>query len=190
MTFIELIVVISIFSVIAGVVLFRSSDFGDSIALQNLAQDIALQIKTAQNNGSSGKFDQCFVTSGTKPSYGMYFDTGPSSNKQFAYFADFDGSGFYDYGATPACGNQQELQNTFAIGNNNSISGLCVNEKSGTNMHCGLNELHILFTRPNLNAAVISVPPWTVADAEIKITSPKGTSKTIVVWPTGQISVE
>ena len=45
LTFIELIVVLSIVSVIAGVILFKFSDFSNNITLQNLSQDIALRIK-------------------------------------------------------------------------------------------------------------------------------------------------
>lgn len=182
-TFVELIVVIAIFSIMAGVVIFNARDFGDGIALQNLAQDIAMQLKKAQNDGSSGKTDSCFF-SGVIPTYGVYFSS-PVDNDKFNYFADYSGDKKMRPGLV--CGTKSESQKIFNIPNGNTISKLCVNRKN-----CNINDLHITFTRPNLNANIVS-PQYVnniIDDAEIEITSPKGKIKTIVIWPTGQISIE
>jgi type II secretory pathway pseudopilin PulG len=55
MTFIELIVVMGIFTAISATVLFNYRDFSDGVALQNLAQEIALQGKRAQTLASQGR---------------------------------------------------------------------------------------------------------------------------------------
>lgn len=55
MTFIELVVVMGIFTAIAGTVLFNYRDFSDGVHLQNLAQEIALQGKRAQTLASQGR---------------------------------------------------------------------------------------------------------------------------------------
>ncbi len=91
MTFIELIVIMGIFGAISATVLFNYGDFSSNVKLQNLAQDIALQIKQAQTDAVSGRIPIFPVDStqfqnvntlipspGWKPSYGIAFDT--SSN--------------------------------------------------------------------------------------------------------------
>src|SRR5438045_1959211 len=55
-TFLELIVVISIFAIISTTVLLRFSIFSTSVSLQNLAQDIALKIEQAQNASINGVY--------------------------------------------------------------------------------------------------------------------------------------
>ncbi len=87
MTAIELVVVMGIFAAISSTVLFNYRDFSSNIALQNLAQDIALQIKQAQTDAVSGKIPALAPSSiqgepsnyplliplDWKPSYGVAF---------------------------------------------------------------------------------------------------------------------
>ena len=185
-TFVELIVVIAIFSIMAGIVIFNARDFGDSIALQNLAQDIALQLKKAQNDGSSGRFNIGFTGYPmSKISYGLQFNT--TEYTQFSYFADLDNDGTLR--SNNFCGTGgYECIKIFSIPNGDKISNLCVNQGSS----CGLSSVDITFTRPNLNATIVTNPISSriIADAEIEIKSPKGKTKTIVIWPTGQISIK
>jgi prepilin-type N-terminal cleavage/methylation domain-containing protein len=51
-TLIEMITVIAIFAVMAGVVLFSGSKFNDTVTLENLTQDVALsnQRSTSESN--------------------------------------------------------------------------------------------------------------------------------------------
>src|SRR3990172_1973836 len=93
MTFIELIVVIGIFATISGVVLFNFTGFTTSISLQNLANQIALQLKKAQTqalSGTGGGGTGLFF-SPNKPSYGIHFSDG--SQDKFYYFKDLDNNG-------------------------------------------------------------------------------------------------
>ena len=91
MTAIELVVVMGIFAAISSTVLFNYRDFSSNIALQNLAQDIALQIKQAQTDAVSGKiptFPSTFTQSSNPflvpldwtPSYGIAFDINMPNN--------------------------------------------------------------------------------------------------------------
>jgi prepilin-type N-terminal cleavage/methylation domain-containing protein len=130
MTFVELIVVLGIFAAISSTVLFNYRDFSSNVALQNLAQDIALQIKRAQTDAVSGKLptfsqggDQslnpALVPLDWTPSYGLAFWLDESSSwslggKGFVYYFNkyampidppFDRD-FYDFTQSPynGCG--------------------------------------------------------------------------------------
>lgn len=92
-TIVELIVVMSIFAILAGTVIFRYKDFGASIDLQNTTQEIALKIQQAQNDAIAGKYPalgtsplQDGPSSGWRPSYGVYFNK--NYNKNLIYFFD------------------------------------------------------------------------------------------------------
>ncbi len=115
-TFLELMIVISIFAIISTTVLLRFSVFSTSVSLQNLAQDIALKIEQAQNASINGVYpklrqDSCAgqtcvqtqtpIAVGTwTPSYGVYFDislaSGVSHRSQFVYFYDRNSNGIFD----------------------------------------------------------------------------------------------
>ena len=58
MTYVELIVVLSIFSVMTSVVLFNYNEFQAKIDIKVLANDIALKIVEAQKSALSGKLPQ------------------------------------------------------------------------------------------------------------------------------------
>ena len=55
MTYVELIVVLSIFSIMTSVVLFNYGAFQAKVDIKNLASDIALKIVEAQKSALSGK---------------------------------------------------------------------------------------------------------------------------------------
>lgn len=185
LTFAELIVVIAIFSIMAGIIIFNSQGFNNSIALQNLSQDIALQLKRAQTEGSGGKANQCSFLQ--KPAYGIFFN---KNKNQFTYFADLNNNKYYD--TTSICVAGSESQEVFSIGNGNTISKICVNQKTGLgNCSTTITDLQVTFTRPDLSATIVSGTYLsTILDAEIELLSASGQKKQIVIWPTGQISIE
>ena len=60
MTYVELIVVLSIFSAMTSVVLFNYGEFQAKVDIKNLASDIALKIVEAQKSSLSGKLPESF----------------------------------------------------------------------------------------------------------------------------------
>ncbi len=193
MTFIELVIVIGIFATISGVVLFNFTGFSTNISVQNLAQDIALRIKNAQTAAISGKFNVGFIAPNV-PAYGVYFDiTSPENQKKFVYFTDLDNDGFLT--GQSACGTAgAECLEETTIQTGDIIEALCLNEESGS-LNCGnpVDNLYISFKRPFPDTIIRSTSsflPYQTNDAEIKVRSPKGVIKTIIVWPTGQVSVK
>src|SRR3989344_2168470 len=93
MSYVELIVVLGIFTTLSSVAIYNYGAFQAKIDIKNLASDIALKIVEAQRSSLSGKLPpvtaQYPITSTWKPSFGIYIN--PSSdNKGFIYFTDLD----------------------------------------------------------------------------------------------------
>lgn len=102
MTFIELVVVMGIFTAISSTVLFNYRDFSDGVALQNLAQEIALQGKRAQTLASQGRSpatlfsgaqlantDASFLPADFVASYGIAFRPEVNPKTMIFYFNSF-----------------------------------------------------------------------------------------------------
>ena len=128
MTYVELIVVLSIFSVMTSVVLFNYGEFQAKVDIKNLASDIALKIVEAQKSSLSGKLpplaQQALIVSPStwKPSYGLFINQ-VSDNKSFFYFTDVDQDG--DFSDTNCVGTGECLAKIL-ITKGNSISSLDV----------------------------------------------------------------
>ena len=217
-TIIEMIVVISIFAIMAGLVLFKYKDYNAAINLENTTQDIALQIQKAQNDALSGKYP---VTLHAPPadwrtSYGMYFDT--ATPKQFVSFFDsaslqpsnpgFNAVGVNNRGyisgpmpitAPSSCGNTSpECLNVFSITDDTSIDKICtnVNMVGCTSAINTPSNISLVFTRPFSDLVAVSVissnpTPITVGDIRIRIrSSVTSKARDIVVSQLGQIHIE
>jgi prepilin-type N-terminal cleavage/methylation domain-containing protein len=179
MTFIELIVVIGIFATVSGVVLFNFTGFTTNISLQNLANQIALQLKKSQTQALSGTGGSALFGA-NKPSYGIHFDT--TKPDKFIFFADLNNDGQYTGAA--ACGTAgAECVDEIFIKSGDRLSNLFV----GTNM----SDLDVTFKRPFPDARFFSATvEQAVPNVGIEITSSKGLQKTIIVWTTGQIEIK
>ena len=94
MTYIELIVVLGIFSVLSGVAMFNYKGFQDQIDIRNLGSDIALKIIKAQSDSRAGTL-ALLAPAVWKPSYGLYFEANSDEDKNFIYFADYNNDGFF-----------------------------------------------------------------------------------------------
>ena len=83
MTYVELIVVLSIFSIMTSIVLFNYGEFQAKVDIRNLASDIALKIVEAQKSALSGKLPTQATGATWKPSYGVYLNI--STPTEFIY---------------------------------------------------------------------------------------------------------
>ena len=216
-TFIELVIVISIFSIIAGTLLLNFSRFGRNITLQNWAQDSALQMDEAQKNAISGRTNDLLatcdrLTSDCSPRYGIYFtalavgttpnissyagSTGGAGRSIFTFF-DYIGGGsnnVLDNGWSP-CGTgiNTECLDNISLGRGNYISAICVG--LGTTCDTDISDtlgLNIVFKRPFPDAIITADGGAVYNYARITVTSPNTDtpSKDIVVTALGQISIE
>lgn len=177
-TLIELLVVTGIITLISSLVLVNNNRFGGEVLLQNLAYDIALSIRQAQQYGISVQNFQGDYGA----AYGMHFQLSPASgNGVYVLFADaVNRNGLYDSG---------ELVQSTTISQGYKVGDLCVTPPSGVET-CGLSSLDVTFQRPEPDAYIrTAVISGLNESARIRVTSPRGDTKDITLETNGQIAV-
>lgn len=192
MSYVELIVVLTIFSVLSSVVVFNYGDFQAKVDIKNLASDIALKIVEAQKESLSGKLPAKSFSPAWKPSYGIYFsetiavDSKGADNKNFFYFTDLD-TPLPSNGAFDGSDCSLECLNKITITKGNYISDIKVYGSTNSSP----NNLAVTFTRPISSAVMASNDAiiLNVSYAEITIVSPKGASAKIKVYSSGRIEI-
>ncbi|MBU0611913.1 type II secretion system GspH family protein [Patescibacteria group bacterium] len=190
MTYVELIVVLSIFSIMSAVVLFNYGKFQSKVDINNLANDIALKIVQAQKDAMSGKLPvQTPLVNQWKPSYGIYFDLTTSSS--FIYFTDLDNLKSYDSSSCtpPITSESGECLDEIRITKGNKVSELRVFYQDGTSDP--KNDLTLTFTRPNSGAIIESggLLLEDVSYAQITVTSPQTVSARIKLYTSGRVEI-
>jgi prepilin-type N-terminal cleavage/methylation domain-containing protein len=186
MTYIELIVVLSIFSVISSVVIFNYGGFQERVDIKNLSTDIALKIVEAQKASLSGRLPSRAVAASWKPAYGVFLDVVPSSeNKKFINFVDTDSDGIFDGTDCTA-----ECLSRVSITKGNYISQIRAYLTNGNTPL--LNDLTVSFIRPDSGARIISGGALVanLSRVEVTVASPDGATSRIVVYPSGRIEVK
>lgn len=182
-TLVELLISISIFTVITTVAVFSHTEFNGSVLLTNLAYEIALSIRQAQFYGISVKQNS---SSNFDSSYGIHIDT--NSPTTYTLFEDTAVSTQHVKDS-----NDVDVQ-TFSISRGNKISKICI----GGSLPCvSARFLDLTFKRPNPDAYIASgndtdsgaITGSYKSEADICISSPQGTVRKIIVESTGQISV-
>ena len=182
-TLLELIITLAIFTIVAGILLADYPRFAARINLRRSAQEIALSIREAQfsafavrgfQSGGQTIFKSC----------GINFNKSVS-DKEYTLFVDANGD--FEYDPPPAAPN--ELVKKFQVAGTSKIVSLCAGLKTAIPDTCSLNRLDIIYQRPNPDT-ILKGNGSVYSDLEIIIRSPDGLQRTIVVWSTGQISVE
>ncbi len=217
MTFIELIVVLGIFTVIAGTVLFNYRGFSTNVSLQNLAQEVALQLKRAQTNAVSGKTPELstnqlqninnLISLDWKPSYGVAFDKANYPGSLFFYFNrdigaanevtldffDLEASGYNDdceVDAESECLEELRLPSTVVI------DMICFDfTEIVPQGGCDGEErdtAYISFTRPRGNAKIMEFDDGAdyKGNVFIRLSTAEGSHRHIAVWESGYISIK
>jgi len=183
MTYVELIVVLSISAVLASVSIFNYGLFQEKIDMKNLSNDIALKIIEAQKSSVAGKLPISGVTSTWKPSYGIYFDLSVN-NTAFYYFTDLNQDKKY---SCPGL----ECASAINITKGNKIFAI----KS----HAGIIEdsisypLHISYTRPNSGADFYSNSGPLASSIEyiqiVLSNSDESSFTNVNIYPSGRVDI-
>lgn len=199
-TVIELIVIISIFAIMASVSLYNFQGFDDSTNINNLALDIALEIKRAQTLGSSSIDSEA----GDKSAMSVIFTSsgGGSFESNLVVAREFP--------TTPgSIGDLGVVSNPDRIDRESQIFGgiierICLTDGvSGSSCDPVTADISVSFRRPYTEPIITSsvcsndvldirsnVVYYDVCEGqtmEIYLTSGEGRSRTIVVEPTGNI---
>lgn len=191
-TLAEMLVSLGIVTAMLTVVIFNQQKYTDGVALSNLADEISLRLFEAQAYGSgvrelsigSGEFDI---------SYGYSFSL-EDSTTDYIFFADLDADQQYDGDWTCATGPGLECLEKVSISNGNIIEEVCVLRSAGGDI-CNPERVDINFIRPKTEAKLTFYStgggifaPANIIGAEIKLESPKGAMRSVIVYTSGQIS--
>jgi type II secretory pathway pseudopilin PulG len=198
-TFVEFIVIISIFAIMASIALFNFRGFRTSVRTNNLVYDVALQIKSAQTLGVSapgeldasvgGGFEQVVTT--------MFDYTGGTTgfSPTFITFRDVygGGKGVYDAGIDVI------IHTSTLVGGYPARIEVCTSSTSCTAVNSSVS---ISFQRPDPEPVITSsdcsgplaggyLYPMCEGAVRIAIVAEDAPSKVqyIYVEPTGQIRV-
>ncbi len=216
---IELMVTISIFLLITTVTMVNYPRFSNKLSLDLLAQDVALSFRQAQIFGSS-VFGAKGISgqATTFGAYGVHFDAPIPNQPVYTYllFADIGNSShstYREYDGPPAdanvlCGSPvsgAECLEKFLVTGRNKVVALCANFIDSETLPAArvarckanpLSSIDVVFVRPNLDAKIAAATVGgqvtsAISNIGIVMESPGGDyDKTVVVWKTGQISVE
>lgn len=189
-TLIEMLVVISIFLIMTGVILANFPAFRDKAALDLLAQEIATTIRQAQVYGIGTR------EAGTEfTSYGIYFDLNDTSLAKKAFYLYANRDSINSFSPSPTNCNLAASQNDcvvekFVITGAAEIADLQGCGSSGcSSLNPNPPKLDIFFQRFYPEA----IFPGTTNLSHIKImlqsTRDETKKKEIQVWTTGQIVV-
>jgi prepilin-type N-terminal cleavage/methylation domain-containing protein len=197
MTYVELIVVLSIFSIMTSIVLFDYNKFEEKIDIKILANDIALKIIEAQKSSVSGKLpptaQQASISDEWKPSYGLYVDSALANNKKLVYFTDLlPQNSAYDPSVCPGAG---ECLDSVTITKGNYISR--IDSFIGSTLNQQITRpLSITFKRPGSSAVfAITNPDNSISIlngfdyVQITITSVSSVNSYIKIYNSGRVQI-
>ena len=181
MSYVELIVVLSIFAIMSSISMFSYRDFQANVEIKNLASDIASKIVEAQKSSVNGVLPPAGHNPSTpdlwKPSYGVYFDTtSVALKKQFIYFVDLYNNGTRDM-----------LETIAIVKNNNSILDIKECNDDPCTATSTINTLSVYFKRPDSGAIFLPLTP--AKYYQITVTSPQNKNAFIKIYPSGRIQV-
>lgn len=176
MSYVELIVVLSIFTTLSSVVIFNYGDFQARVDIKNWASDIALKIVEAQKSSINGVLP-IIGTFADSPAYGVYFNTNALPLlKQFIYFADLNNDFQYNESAIDTL----NITKNIFIEKIERCAPACVSVTF---------PLHIVFKRPDSSANFTGATITGSDYVQITIKSPKGAMALIKVYPSGRVQV-
>lgn len=196
-TLMEMVVSITIFTLITVVVLYNHSAFSNNILVTNLAYQVALTLREAQVYGLSsvGKEDTSGITN-FKVGYGVHFDTSSEdSKKSFVFFSDVTDNKKYD--GDCADSNPNECVENIPITSGNKIEKICIHLigdpdeiKSCSDVVSELQMVDVVFKRPDTEASIYVENQETPINlVEIYVTSTQKRQKKVTVLSSGQISI-
>jgi prepilin-type N-terminal cleavage/methylation domain-containing protein len=219
-TLVELLVTITMFVIITGVVLVNSNKFDSTVLLHNFAYDVALTVKQAQSYGVNVRESSVIGVSNSSLfnyGYGVYFNTDPTlgaggSKTNYIFYNDTTNQINYDNntiggpdrmfnGSLTSCTvDDLECLQKYSMQKGTHVERMCAGGldqgSCDINDNHSINILSILFYRPNLAALIYykadnsSSGLSTSTYARIVLASADGATSTVVVTSVGQIFVK
>ena len=193
-TLVELLISISIITVLLSVVLYNYGQFNDNLALSSAGQEMAIAIRQAQTYGINVR-EISVGTGNFTAAYGVYFNPG-SNPSNYYIFADTDGNKAYNAGSGCGTGNTECVEQ-LTLRNGVKITSIC----DGTNTcppppgGSSVKNMTVTYTRPNPDASINFLNNGGQIKAssptgKVTLTSPKLKTLTVTIESTGQVSVQ
>jgi type II secretory pathway pseudopilin PulG len=192
---VEFVLILTIFSIMAGVTMFNFKGFRSNVALENLAYDIALSIANVQQRAASGTSGASGVPTGVFQGIEFTYNSGAGPAKflsEFKMFSDIDGNKKYSTGDI--------LIDKIKIQYNEYIEDIQFHNSSsfGTAGSGPNASISIMFRRPWMDSYFYNLSTGSgvlISNdyARITIASPGGSTvvrKYIIISRAGQISVQ
>ena len=136
---IELLVTVSIVTLVTGLALVRYSSFNSTVLLNSQAYEIALDIRQTQLYSLS--VGAVSGGSNFRDPYGIEFRTSSNNNTEYRIFQDTNNNTLGDSG---------EIFQNILLGRNFTITSLCL--YTDPNLDCTINQIEVLFERPDFVA--------------------------------------
>lgn len=194
---VELLVTLGIVGVIMSVVMMNQSRYLDSAVLANQADSMALSVAEAQAYGI-GVREVAAGSSEFSAPYGLTASLlSNGSSTVYLFFADRNNNRVYDGTWLCSTGGANECLEQKVITRSNYIFEICAIRSSGSDQCSNIGRVDITFKRPETDATLVFyntagnlyVPP-NLKGARVTLRSPSGLSRSVVVYLSGQISVQ
>lgn len=193
-TLAEMLVSMGIVTAILATILFNQKSYTEAASLSNLADAISLTLAEAQAYGIGVKE----LTPGSNifsSGYGLSLSLLESNSKySYIFYSDRNGNIFYDGSWNCAA---EECIEKVPITNNNFVDSFCILRSQGSNHCSNLSRVDVAFYRPDVeakfrffNSGGQSFELPNTVGVRITLKSPSGLTKSVIVYNTGQISVE
>ena len=180
-TLIELIVVIGVMVLVGTLTLVSFPQFSRRVAIEQEAGKLSLALRRAQSYAIAVR--EFGVGSGIFPGYGVFVSA--TSPEQYLIFGDPNTSSRYE----ESFGETVEVVRTERGAR---ISDICGDSQSVPPGPCGLSSVEIFYKRPGPSIALTGAfSSDRYNDIKLVLTSLDGfVTKSIIIWSTGQISIQ
>jgi prepilin-type N-terminal cleavage/methylation domain-containing protein len=189
-TMIELLVTITIIGLIAAIVLSNYPRMSEQLSVSRTAQEVALSLREAKTYALAVR-QFCPVGGGLctyQIGYGAHFDLAtPADYLVFAAASAQSGGYVKTY-----YGPDWDIDK-FNIKAGTIISKICGGIKTAPPGDCNFDKVDIVYSRPDPSVNITgfySGGTTALVDVGLVIKTPGGQERTVVVWNTGQITVE
>ena len=182
-TLIEVVVVVGVMALIASATLFNFPQFSRRIQIEQEAGKLALSVRKAQAYSIAVR--EFSAGSGVFPGYGVYVST--ANPNGYVIFGDPNKTSRYD----ASLGESVETVN---FASRVKIAQICGNSQLVPPGPCTLSSADIFYIRPGPDSTFTGVDsglPSIYSDIKIILSSEDAAlSKSVVIWPTGQVSIQ
>ena len=182
-TLIEVVVVIGVMAVIATITLISFPQFSERVGIEQEAGKLALATRRAQSYALAVREFQ--PGSGLFPAYGV--NVSMSNPLQYVVFGDPNATNRFESFLS-------EAVETVAVEKRVSISQICGNSQSIPQGSCALSSADIVYVRPTPIIVLTGVDSGISTlynDIKVVLRNSEGSiEKNVIIWSTGQISIE